>query len=130
MTHSPRISSSRSCRKATLSMALTLNCNAFLKGYKESFSSTLSTNHGPILVGYSKDLVMEGMMQKLVNLAKSRDVEATWELMFNEEKMNFTENRAVLHVALWSGSNTSILQKLVNLAKSRDVEAILGAHVQ
>nr|KAF6379144.1 hypothetical protein mMyoMyo1_009973 [Myotis myotis] len=49
------------------------------------------------------------MIQKLVNLAKSRDVEATWELMFNDEKMNFTENRAVLHVALWSGSNTTIL---------------------
>lgn len=48
-------------------------------------------------------------MRKLVNLAKSRNVEATWELMFNDEKMNFTENRAVLHVALWSGSNTSIL---------------------
>lgn len=58
-------------------------------------------------------------MQKLVNLAKSRGVEATWGLMFNGEKgpmasmpsTNFyiTENRAVLHVSLWNGSNTSIL---------------------
>ncbi|KAK1344222.1 hypothetical protein QTO34_014787 [Cnephaeus nilssonii] len=40
-------------------------------------------------------------LQKLVNLAKYRDVEATWELMFNEW--------AVLHVALWNGSYTPIL---------------------
>uniref|UniRef100_A0A8C9JRV5 Glucose-6-phosphate isomerase n=1 Tax=Panthera tigris altaica TaxID=74533 RepID=A0A8C9JRV5_PANTA len=41
--------------------------------------------------------------------AKSRGVEAARERMFNGEKINFTEDRAVLHVALRNRSNTPIL---------------------
>ncbi|PNI95533.1 GPI isoform 3, partial [Pan troglodytes] len=64
------------------------------------FSLTLNTNHGHILVDYSKNLVTEDVMRMLVDLAKSRGVEAARERMFNGEKINYTEGRAVLHVAL------------------------------
>uniref|UniRef100_A0A671EE87 Glucose-6-phosphate isomerase n=1 Tax=Rhinolophus ferrumequinum TaxID=59479 RepID=A0A671EE87_RHIFE len=70
---------------------------------------TLNTNHGRILLDYSKNLVTEGVMQMLVDLAKSRGVEAARERMFNGEKINFTEDRAVLHIALRNRSNTPIL---------------------
>ncbi|KAK2088185.1 hypothetical protein P7K49_034092 [Saguinus oedipus] len=72
-------------------------------------SLTLNTNHGHILVDYSKNLVTEEVMRMLVDLAKSRGVEAARERMFNGEKINYTEGRAVLHVALRNRSNTPIL---------------------
>lgn len=50
----------------------------------------------------------EGVTQMLVDLAKCRHVEAIWECMFNGE-ISFTNDRAVLHVALWNWSNTPIL---------------------
>uniref|UniRef100_A0A9L0RSN5 Glucose-6-phosphate isomerase n=2 Tax=Equus TaxID=9789 RepID=A0A9L0RSN5_HORSE len=89
-----------------------LNLRRLFEGDKERFSRfslTLNTNHGHILVDYSKNLVTESVMQMLVDLAKSRGVEAARERMFSGEKINFTENRAVLHVALRNRSNTPIL---------------------
>ncbi|XP_070616758.1 glucose-6-phosphate isomerase [Erythrolamprus reginae] len=73
------------------------------------FSQTLKTEHGDILVDYSKNLVTEEVMKMLVELAKSRGVEKAREKMFTGEKINFTENRAVLHIALRNRSNTPIL---------------------
>uniref|UniRef100_A0A2K6BJ77 Glucose-6-phosphate isomerase n=1 Tax=Macaca nemestrina TaxID=9545 RepID=A0A2K6BJ77_MACNE len=73
------------------------------------FSLTLNTNHGHILLDYSKNLVTEDVMRLLVDLAKSRGVEAARERMFNGEKISYTEGRAVLHVALRNRSNTPIL---------------------
>ncbi|CAD7682502.1 unnamed protein product [Nyctereutes procyonoides] len=69
----------------------------------------LNTNHWHILVDYSKNLVTDTVMQMLVDLAKSRGVEAARERMFNGEKINFTEDRVVLRVALCNRSNTPIL---------------------
>jgi len=41
--------------------------------------------------------------------ARARKVEFARDAMFKGEKINFTENRAVLHVALRNRSNTPIL---------------------
>ena len=41
--------------------------------------------------------------------ARAREIETAKSAMFNGEKINFTENRAVLHIALRNRSNTSIL---------------------
>lgn len=41
--------------------------------------------------------------------AKSRRVEESRDAMFSGEKINFTENRSVLHVALRNRSNTPIV---------------------
>uniref|UniRef100_A0A8C0R497 Glucose-6-phosphate isomerase n=1 Tax=Canis lupus dingo TaxID=286419 RepID=A0A8C0R497_CANLU len=89
-----------------------LNLRRLFEGDKERFnrfSLNLNTNHGHILVDYSKNLVTDTVMQMLVDLAKSRGVEAARERMFSGEKINFTEDRAVLHVALRNRSNTPIL---------------------
>uniref|UniRef100_A0A452HUH9 Glucose-6-phosphate isomerase n=1 Tax=Gopherus agassizii TaxID=38772 RepID=A0A452HUH9_9SAUR len=79
------------------------------KGRFETFSVTLNTDHGDILVDYSKNLVTEEIMKMLIELAKSRGVENAREQMFTGEKINFTENRAVLHIALRNRSNVPIL---------------------
>ncbi|NWX53307.1 G6PI isomerase, partial [Steatornis caripensis] len=75
----------------------------------QKFSLTLNTEHGDILLDYSKNLVTEEVMKMLMELAKSRGVESARERMFSGEKINFTENRAVLHIALRNRSNVSIL---------------------
>uniref|UniRef100_A0A668AC40 Glucose-6-phosphate isomerase n=1 Tax=Myripristis murdjan TaxID=586833 RepID=A0A668AC40_9TELE len=77
------------------------------KGRFSKFSTTLETDDGDILLDYSKNLINEEVMAML--LAKSRGVEEAREKMFTGEKINFTEGRAVLHIALRNRSNTPIL---------------------
>lgn len=59
--------------------------------------------------------------------AKARKVEAARNSMFGAEKINFTENRAVLHVALRNRSNTPIV--LDGKDVTPDVNAVL-AHMK
>ena len=53
-----------------------------------------------ILFDYSKNLINEEIMAALCDLAKATKIEDMREKMFNGEAINFTENRAVFHVAL------------------------------
>ena len=53
-----------------------------------------------LLLDYSKNLVNDRTMDLLVRLAGEAGVPATIERMFSGEKINATEDRAVLHVAL------------------------------
>src|SRR5436305_5699538 len=55
---------------------------------------------GDLTVDLSKNLVTGETLQLLVALAKARGVEELRDAMFRGEKINVTENRAVLHVAL------------------------------
>uniref|UniRef100_A0A668AC28 Glucose-6-phosphate isomerase n=1 Tax=Myripristis murdjan TaxID=586833 RepID=A0A668AC28_9TELE len=79
------------------------------KGRFSKFSTTLETDDGDILLDYSKNLINEEVMAMLLAMAKSRGVEEAREKMFTGEKINFTEGRAVLHIALRNRSNTPIL---------------------
>jgi glucose-6-phosphate isomerase len=51
-------------------------------------------------VDYSKNLITQQSMQALFELARKTGVEALRDRMFAGEAINFTEQRAVLHVAL------------------------------
>jgi glucose-6-phosphate isomerase len=57
-------------------------------------------NGGPLLVDYSKNLLDEEIFGLLVELAKSRKVEERRQALFAGEKINSTEGRPVLHMAL------------------------------
>ncbi|MDO4549692.1 MAG: glucose-6-phosphate isomerase [Planctomycetia bacterium] len=59
-------------------------------------------------VDYSKNRVDETVMKELFALAREAQVPEIMEQMFSGEKINITENRAVLHVALRNRSNTPI----------------------
>jgi glucose-6-phosphate isomerase len=61
-----------------------------------------------ILVDYSKNLVNEDVVKSLVELAKEVDLSNAIGSMFRGEKINQTEGRSVLHVALRNRSNTPI----------------------
>uniref|UniRef100_A0A7E4W9W7 Glucose-6-phosphate isomerase n=1 Tax=Panagrellus redivivus TaxID=6233 RepID=A0A7E4W9W7_PANRE len=75
----------------------------------EKLSKHLKTPDGTILFDFSKNLVDEKVLAGLFALAKSRKVEQFRDAMFNGERINFTENRAVLHVALRNRSGRPIL---------------------
>jgi glucose-6-phosphate isomerase len=58
-----------------------------------------------ILFDFSKNLVNEETLALLVKLAKQAGVEKLRDEMFKGEQINFTEKRAVYHVALRNVSN-------------------------
>jgi glucose-6-phosphate isomerase len=60
---------------------------------------------GELLLDYSKNRITEETMGLLVRLADEADVAGWRERMFHGDKINNTENRAVLHVALRNRSN-------------------------
>ncbi|CCE81770.1 Piso0_002442 [Millerozyma farinosa CBS 7064] len=67
----------------------------------EKFSKTFTNHDGSkILFDFSKNLIDEEIFGQLVQLAKEAKVEKLRDAMFNGEKINFTEQRAVYHVAL------------------------------
>jgi len=60
---------------------------------------------GALLLDYSKNRITGDTMSLLLRLAEEADVAGWRECMFTGEKINNTENRAVLHVALRNRSN-------------------------
>ncbi|XP_054164562.1 glucose-6-phosphate isomerase-like [Oppia nitens] len=76
----------------------------------EKYSIKLETpKGGHILFDYSKNLINKDVLDLLLSLAASRNVEQMRTKFFSGEKINFTENRAVLHTALRNRSNTPVL---------------------
>src|SRR5579863_8010502 len=59
-----------------------------------------SLNLDDILFDYSKNIITENTMQLLLQLAEESRVKDAIEAMFIGEKINRTEDRAVLHTAL------------------------------
>ncbi|XP_026728409.1 glucose-6-phosphate isomerase [Trichoplusia ni] len=92
------------------------------------FSLRIPTpNDGDILLDYSKNRINEQLWSLLLNLAKSRNVEKARDAMFSGEKINFTEDRAVLHIALRNRQNRPILVGGKDVTP--DVNAVL-AHMK
>ena len=75
----------------------------------DRFSKYSATFDDQMLVDYSKNRITEETLAKLQDLAKECDLAGAIKSMFSGEKINRTENRAVLHVALRNRSNTPIL---------------------
>ncbi|KAJ4363100.1 glucose-6-phosphate isomerase [Neocucurbitaria cava] len=73
----------------------------------EKFSHTFKNDaeSSEILFDFSKNFVTEETLKLLVELAKEAGLEKLRDDMFAGEKINFTENRAVYHVALRNTSN-------------------------
>jgi glucose-6-phosphate isomerase len=82
---------------------------------REAFASdpkrfeTFSRSLGSILLDFSKNLITQKTLDLLIDLAKQAGVEALRDRMFTGEKINNTEDRAVLHVALRNRSNKPIV---------------------
>ncbi|MEC6825122.1 glucose-6-phosphate isomerase [Photobacterium piscicola] len=75
----------------------------------ERFAKFSAQFGSDILLDYSKNLITEETLTKLFALAKETELDAAIADMFNGVKINRTEDRAVLHVALRNRSNTPII---------------------
>lgn len=62
-----------------------------------------------ILIDYSKNLIKKETINKLISLAKECSLSEAIESMFIGDKINRSENKSVLHVALRNQKNTPIL---------------------
>ena len=62
-----------------------------------------------ILFDYSKNIITEETLLMLLDLAEQCELEAARKAMFDGEKINQTEDRAVLHTALRNFGNGSVL---------------------
>ncbi len=67
-----------------------------------------SIRFNDIVVDYSKNRITEETVHQLIGLAEECSLKDAIEQMFKAEKINETENRAVLHVALRNRGNTPI----------------------
>ncbi|MCL6366661.1 glucose-6-phosphate isomerase [Pectobacterium versatile] len=75
----------------------------------DRFAHFSATFDDQMLVDFSKNRITAETMEKLHALARETDLSAAIQSMFAGEKINRTEDRAVLHVALRNRSNTPIL---------------------
>jgi len=67
-----------------------------------------SLSFNDIMLDYSKNRITEKTLQLLLGLADEAGIKEAIESMFAGEKINQTENRAVLHIALRNRANTPI----------------------
>ncbi|OTA15084.1 glucose-6-phosphate isomerase [Xenorhabdus vietnamensis] len=76
---------------------------------KERFTVFSATFDQQILVDYSKNRITAETLAKLQTLAQETELTGAIRSMFSGEKINRTEDRAVLHIALRNRSNTPIM---------------------
>ncbi len=63
---------------------------------------------GPVLYDYSKQRIDSRCMEHLFSLARDMELPAKMQAMFSGERINRTEDRSVLHIALRNRSNRPI----------------------
>ena len=79
------------------------------KQEKNRFDDYSLTFNNQILVDFSKNNINQTTLSYLRQLAQECALDSAKEAMFTGEKINHTENRAVLHTALRNRSNTPVL---------------------
>ena len=67
-----------------------------------------SVEFGPLFLDYSKNIITAETVDLLVELARAAGVKDAADAMFSGRRINWTENRAALHVALRNRSNSPI----------------------
>lgn len=87
----------------------------------EKFSKTFTNYDGSkILFDFSKNLINDEVLANLIQLAKEANVTGLRDAMFAGEHINFTEDRAVYHVALRNRANKPMYVDGVNVAPEVD----------
>lgn len=79
------------------------------KQEKNRFDDYSLTFNDQILVDFSKNNINQTTLSHLRQLAQECELDNAKEAMFTGEKINRTENRAVLHTALRNRANTPVL---------------------
>src|SRR5580698_5054296 len=83
-----------------------------------------TTETGGIFLDYSKNRITDETLKLLIQLAEESGLRTRIDAMFKGEKINITEKRAVLHVALRAPQGASIVVDGENVVPQ--VQAVLG----
>jgi glucose-6-phosphate isomerase len=75
----------------------------------------LTAEAAGLFLDYSKNRITDETIRLLLQLANESGLKERIEAMFSGEKINFTENRAVLHIALRAPKGASIVVDGVNV---------------
>ncbi|QCI22464.1 glucose-6-phosphate isomerase [Buchnera aphidicola] len=77
-----------------------------------------------MLIDFSKNRINENTLMHLLNLAEETNVKSAIKLMFSGFKINQTENRPVLHIALRNRTNNPIMvnNRNIMLEVNRELE--------
>lgn len=78
----------------------------------------LSIQWEGLLFDYSKNLIDEKTFNNLLDLAESCELEQAKKALFEGEKINITENRSVLHMALRAPKNDPIFENKKEIENS------------
>lgn len=89
--------------------------------FSRTFNNTADKSE--ILFDFSKNFITEDTLALLVQLAKEADLEKLRDDMFAGEHINFTEDRAVYHVALRNVTNEPM--KVDGKSVVEDVNSVL-----
>lgn len=71
--------------------------------------SKFSLKFDDLLLDYSKHLINDETLPLLMQMAREANIESWRDRMFAGEKINITENRAVLHTALRNRTNSPVI---------------------
>jgi len=85
--------------------------------------SHYSLSAAGLFLDYSKNQITQTTLELLADLARQRDVERQRDAMFAGDKINFTENRSVLHTALRAPRNQTKIVDGVDI--NVEVHAVL-----
>ncbi|CAJ0750427.1 16899_t:CDS:2, partial [Entrophospora sp. SA101] len=82
--------------------------NTFSYQFRGNNNDNKNESPSTILLDFSKNRITDETFKLLIDLAREADVDVFRNKMFNGEHINFTEDRAVLHIALRNVSNNPI----------------------
>ena len=71
--------------------------------------SKFSLKFDDLLLDFSKHRITDETLPLLIQMAREANIEGWRDQMFTGEKINITENRAVLHTALRNRANTPVM---------------------
>ena len=86
-----------------------MQMSALFANNPERFDEFSRHFNSDLLVDFSKNLITQEIFNKLLQLAEEVDLKEAIKAQFSGEKINITENRAVLHTALRNRSNTPVM---------------------
>jgi len=115
---------SNSENKQRIKEQLTAHCHAMRKTHMrdlfkldEERGRKFSIELPELYIDYSKNLITSETIDLLLSFAKASNVESSIAAMFSGEKINVTENRAVLHTALRSKATQELQLDNTNVIK-------------
>ncbi len=76
--------------------------------HDEQRGNKFSLQFPELFIDYSKNIITSETLALLINFAKASEIESSIKAMFNGDKINITEDRAVLHTALRSNKSQKL----------------------